>query len=339
MTKRRVVVTGASFPAEVVECLGERGLVVETLPGDLDAQAVRTALDGAWGYVLGGAERMGAEVWAELPDLAVVCFLGTGYAEFLQLPDGECDTSFAYTPHANAEAVAEFTVALTLDVVRGVSARAADVAAGRWGGGSTRSLISGTVGIAGMGQIGQAVARMVSTAFGAQVSYWNRSARPELASAPYRSVSTIDSLCDQVDLLIVTLGYDAGDNDGVIGAHQLAALGPAGILVNPAAARLVAPDALRTALATEQLAMAAFDGYYQEPMPPLDADPYDLLRYYPRFIVTPHCAYATGQAMRRMTEMAAQNLLAAVAGDRLPYPIPARLAAARRRVDSVPNEN
>ncbi|MFF7275250.1 hypothetical protein [Streptomyces griseorubiginosus] len=103
----RVVITGAPFPEPSVRALHEAGFEVTAAPGDLDEEGVIKALEGAWGYVLGGGERLSAEAWDRLPDLSVACFLGTGYGSCMELPAYPSAVRFANTPHANAVAVAE----------------------------------------------------------------------------------------------------------------------------------------------------------------------------------------------------------------------------------------
>ncbi|MFD9598702.1 2-hydroxyacid dehydrogenase [Kitasatospora sp. NPDC059973] len=324
MDRRRVVVTGATFPDQVVRKLEAGGFTVESLPGDLDEDKVVQALHGAWGYVLGGSEVMSARAWDRLPDLAVACFMGTGYGSFMEVPEGASPTRFCYTPHANAVAVAEFTVAQMLDLVRGVTRRVTGVRAGLWSEDATPSLVGARLGVAGMGHIGREVARMAHAAFGMEVLYWNRTHRPELDGLPYTAVASLDDLFEAAEVVTLHFPHQPGVNDGVIGARQLTALGPDGFLINTARAALVDPDALRTALATDLIAGAAFDGYYTEPTPHPAEDPYGLLEFVPdRLLVTPHCAYLSTQAVRRMADMAAENLLSVARGDQPRYPVAA----------------
>ncbi|MFJ3308643.1 2-hydroxyacid dehydrogenase [Streptomyces sp. NPDC086549] len=321
MGSRRVVVTGATFPREVTRELEAGGFTIECVPGDLDEDGVIRALRGAWGFVLGGSEHMSKRAWPRLPDLAVACFLGTGYSSFMELPDDESSIQFTYTPHANAVAVAEFAVAQMLDLVRGVSRRVAGVQEGRWNEDATRSLVGARLGVAGLGHIGREVARMAHAAFGMEVLYWNRTRRPEFEELPYTRVGSLTQLFEAADVVSVHFNYEPGENEGVIGNEQLAALGSDGYLVNAARAALVDPAALRTALADGWIAGAAVDGYYVEPTPPVEEDPHGLLTFVPdKLLVTPHCAYLSTQAIRRMADMAAENLLAVARGDAPPYP-------------------
>jgi phosphoglycerate dehydrogenase-like enzyme len=321
MNQRRIVISGATFPAKIIDRLTARGLTVDTIPGDLDKEQVVAELDGAWGYVLGGSERMTREVWQNLPQLAVACFMGIGYQTFMQLPDRPTRTVFTYTPHANAQAVAEFTVALMLDLARQVTARVSLVQDGRWTEESTVSLIGARIGIVGMGHVGQEVARMLSAAFNSRIAYWNRSERPELGRLGYHRIDSVEELCGSVEVLAVTAGYNPDENRNMIGKCERAALGEQGLLVNTARAELIDPHALRDALATGQLGGVALDGYYEEPTPSPSDDSYGLLKFAPRILVTPHCAYLSRQAVLRMAEMVAENLMAVAENQTPPYQV------------------
>jgi lactate dehydrogenase-like 2-hydroxyacid dehydrogenase len=84
----------------------------------------------------------------------------------------------------------------------------------------------------------------------------------------------------------------------------------------------VEPRALREALVAGQISAAALDGYYLEPTPLPEDDPHGLIGLHPRLLVTPHCASFTDEALQQMADMAAANLLAVLAGDVPPHPIP-----------------
>jgi phosphoglycerate dehydrogenase-like enzyme len=296
------------------------GFALVSVPGDMDEEGVIEALDGAWGYVLGGSERMSKRAWEQLPELAVVCFLGTGYSGFMELPDGDSRTQFTYTPYANAVAVAEFAITQMLDLVRGVTRKVTQVRAGVWSEEATPSLVGARLGIAGMGHIGREVARMAQSAFGTDVFYWNRTRRPELEKLPYARASSLTELFEVSDVVSLSFDYVPGQNDGVVGNEQLTALGADGYVVNTARAALIDPAALRSALTENWVAGASIDGYYIEPTPTLADDPYGLLEFVPdRLLVTPHCAYLSTQAIRKMADMAAENLLAVARGEVAPY--------------------
>lgn len=320
MGSRTIIVTGATFPEATTRKLEAGGFQVKSVPGDLDEEGIIGALQGAWGYVLGGSERMSKNSWSRLPDLAMVCFLGTGYESFIELPDYDSPVRFTYTPHANASAVAEFSIAQMIDLVRGISRNVTGIRSGQWSEEATPSLIGARLGVVGMGHIGREVARMAHAAFGTEIFYWNRSRRPELDALPYTPVPALTDLFEAADVVSVNIAHEPGVNDGVIGTAQLTALGADGFLVNTARAALLDPVALRTALSESWISGASIDGYYIEPTPPLADDPYGLLKFIPdRLLVTPHNAYLSRQAIRKMAEMAVENILAVARGDDPPY--------------------
>ncbi|MFK0104360.1 2-hydroxyacid dehydrogenase [Streptomyces sp. NPDC091217] len=319
---RRIVVTGPALPESAVRTLHTAGIEVAGAPGDLDEEGVVKALDGAWGYLLGGSERLSARTWDRLPELAVACFLGTGYSSFMELPTGPSRIRFANTPHANAVAVAEMTLAHILGLVRSVTRTATEVAGGSWSERTTPSLAGARLGIAGMGHVGREVARMAHAAFGTEILYWNRSPRPELDALPYTAVPSLTELFAAADVVSVSFTHEPGGNDGIIGTEHLRALGPAGYLVNVSRAELVDPSALRSALAEGTIAGASLDGYYTEPTPSPTADPHGLLSFAPaRLLITPHSAFNSAQALTRVAEMAVANLLAVHHDEEPPYGI------------------
>jgi len=220
-------------------------------------------------------------------------------------------------------AVAEFAAGMCVALVRGMALRAHGVPRGEWLKVATPSLAGATVGIVGMGRVGQQLAQMLREAFGADVCYWNRSDRPELASLPYTRCGTVLELMQMASLVSLHCTYVSGENDGMVGLDELQALGADGYLVNTARPQLVDPTSLRVALETYAIAGVALDGYYVEPAPPTDRDPFGLMQYLTtdRLIVTPHCAYLSNQAIRAMAEMAADNLIAVGTGSPAPHEI------------------
>ena len=319
---KKVIISGSTFPVDEIERLSGFGVNVETVPADLGTDAVLDRLSSAWGYVLGGAEKISESDWSRVPELAVACFLGTGWESFMRLPKEKSHTAFCYTPHANAEAVAEFSLGLLIDVTRKISSRVIDVREGRWNENSTSSLIGSSLGIVGMGHVGRNVAKMFSGAFGGTVYYWNRTDRPENHDLPYVKCDNISEACEKADNVIVCLGYVPGETDGLIGAGEVQAVGSTGSIVNAARAELIAPQILYEALKSDSLGAVAIDGYYTEPTP-LPSEDSDMLLQLPsdKVLVTPHCAYLSSQAIKKMSEMATDNLIAVAEGNAPPFEI------------------
>ncbi|MDH6578162.1 D-isomer specific 2-hydroxyacid dehydrogenase family protein [Kitasatospora sp. MAP5-34] len=321
MAEQRVVITGA-FPERAEAELRSRGFALTRLPGDADEERLVGELAGAWALVHGGTALLSRRVWEQAPSLAVVCVLATGYRSFIELPAEPGAARFTYTPHANAVAVAEFALAQLLDLVRGVSRGAAGVSRGEWIEQPTQSLTDARLGIVGMGHIGRELARMAQAAFGTRIRYWNRTDRPELAALPYERSASLIELFESCDMVSLHVDLVPGQTEGMIGAEHLRAL-DGGFLVNTSRATLVDPAALRAALREGRLAGAAIDGYYAEPAPDPQNDPFGLLEFVPdRLLVTGHNAYHTHQALQAMADMAVANLLAVADGALPPYPVP-----------------
>lgn len=97
---------------------------------------------------------------------------------------------------------------------------------------------------------------------------------------------------------------------------------PHAALVCTSRTELVDPAALREALVADKIAVAALDGYYQEPAPTVEEDKWQLLSLPERkLIVTPHAAYNSQEALHQMNQMVIENLTAFFAGEKVPYQV------------------
>jgi glyoxylate reductase len=164
-----------------------------------------------------------------------------------------------------------------------------------------------TLGIIGMGRIGEQVARR-ARAFDMTVLYHNRSRRPAAEEAlPARYVAK-DELLAWADYVVLTVPLTA-ETRGLMGRSELARMKPTAILVNIARGPVVDTDALTEALASRRISAAAVDVTDPEPLP----RDHPLLRL-DNVIITPHLGSATEQTRRSMTEVSVDNLLAGLAG-------------------------
>jgi len=161
-----------------------------------------------------------------------------------------------------------------------------------------------TIGIIGMGRIGQGIARRAAHGFGMNVIYHNRSRlSPELeAECKARYVSK-QELLQTADHVMLVVPYSA-ESHHTIGAAELALMKPSATLVNIARGGIVDDAALAKALATGQIAAAGLDVFEGEPQ----VHP-DLLTL-PNVVLTPHIASATVKTRRAMAQLAADNLIA-----------------------------
>jgi len=219
------------------------------------------------------------------------------------------------TPDVLTEAVADFAWALLLAAARRVGEGDRYVRAGRWQGVSYHLMLGAevhgrTLGIYGMGRIGQAIARR-ARGFDMPVIYHNRS---RLDTATERDCAaryvSRDDLLRSADFLVLVLPLTA-ETRHAIGASELSLMKPGAILVNIARGGVVDDTALAAALRAGRIAGAALDVFENEPalLPALTA--------MENVLLTPHIASASVSTRRAMTSLAVDNLMAAL--DRGPH--------------------
>ena len=172
-----------------------------------------------------------------------------------------------------------------------------------------------TLGILGMGRIGQAIARRGALGFGMHVIYHNRS---RLAPEQERPIAArwVDktTLLKEADHLVLVLPYSAASHHA-IGAAELKLMKPTATLTNVARGGIVDDTALAEALREGRIAAAALDVFEGEPA--VNA----ALLTLPNVVLTPHIASATVATRRAMADLAADNLIAALTGGTPPTPI------------------
>jgi gluconate 2-dehydrogenase len=172
-----------------------------------------------------------------------------------------------------------------------------------------------TLGILGMGRIGQAIARRGALGFGMKVVYHNRSRLAPEQEAPLgaRYVSK-EELLRTADHLVLVVPYSAASHH-TIAAAELAQMKPSATLTNIARGGVVDDAALAAALRARTIAAAGLDVFEGEPK----VHP-DLLTV-PNVVLTPHIASATVATRRAMADLAVDNLIAALTGAVPPTPV------------------
>jgi glyoxylate reductase len=228
-------------------------------------------------------ERVDDELLDALPVLRAVGNEGVGFDTIDRAALDRRGIVLCIPRGQNADAVADHALALLLAVRHQVAAGDRFIRAGKWGGRGTHEpqgldVTGTTLGIAGLGHIGRAVARRAE-AFGMRVVGWNRTPRPE---AGIEQVA-LDELLAQADHVTLHCAL-APETRGLIGERELGLLRPTAILINTARGAIVDSDALIAALQGDRLWGAGLDVFPQEPQ--VDAR----LLEHPRVVVTPHIA-------------------------------------------------
>ena len=211
------------------------------------------------------------------------------------------------TPGAVTDATADIALMLILMVARRAGEGERLVRAGRWEGWHPTQMlgrhVSGkTVGIVGMGRIGQAIARRCHYGFGMQVRYFNRSKVAE-PGMPSEQVGALTELAASVDVLVAAVP-GGPETRHLIGAAVFAAMSPQAIFVNIARGDVVDEAALVAALESGTIAGAGLDVYEQEPLVP------KRLRALENVVLLPHLGTAALEVREAMGVLAVENLVA-----------------------------
>jgi len=255
------------------------------------------------GIILTNKTILSAETLKKLPDLKYIGVLATGY----NVVDLNAAKAYGIVitniPDYSTRSVAQHVFALILDFFNGVGTLSQGVRNGRWSGSIDFSywdkplteLAGKTIGIIGFGRIGKAVSG-ISEAMGMRVIVSN------ITETPGYENLTIDDLLKRSD--IVTLHCPlTPETKGIINADRLKMMRPTALLVNTARGPLVVENDLAEALNEGIIAGAALDVLSVEP--PSASNP--LLRA-KNCIITPHVAWATLSARKRLLEIAVDNI-------------------------------
>ena len=219
------------------------------------------------------------------------------------------------TPDVLTNATAELALALTLAAARRMSEAEADLRGGRWTGlrpdGYLGLELSGaTFGVVGLGRIGRRYAELVRPMAG-EILYTANSAKPEAERGLGARRVELAELLESADVVSLHVP-GTPETAGLIGADELAAMRPGAVLVNTARGPLVDVAALAAALREGLIGAAGLDVYPEEP------DVSAELLAAPNAVLLPHIGSATRTARDAMAVLAAENVLAALAGDEPP---------------------
>ena len=311
MSKPSVLVARAVFP-EVVARLREH-FEVEDNPTDTiySKPQLIERLQGKAGAFTTGSERIDAEVLAACPQLRAVCNMAVGFNNFDVPACTARGVMATNTPDVLTETTADFGFALMMATARRITESERFLRRGEWTRWAYDMFIGpdvhgATLGILGMGRIGQAIARRGALGFGMKVISHNRSRLPAGQEAPL-GARWVDkaTLLREADHLVLVLPYSA-ESHHAIGAAELAQMKPGATLTNVARGGIVDDAALAQALRDGRIAAAGLDVFEGEP------SVHPALLELPSVVLTPHIASASLATRRAMAERAADNLIAAL---------------------------
>ncbi len=255
---------------------------------------------------------MDAEVLRQCPRLKFVCFLGIGYASYIDVAEARRrGVTVAYTPDYGATSVAEHALGLLLALTRWIGASFLSMREGRWEPGRFQGveLRGKTLGIVGLGPIGTEMARL-GAGIGMRLLGWTRRPAPERAVCGLEFVP-LEDLFGRADVVTLHLSYTEATH-GIISRACLARMKPDAWFVNTARPKLVDNVALAEMLGSGKIAGAALDVHEEEPPPPDD-----VFRTLPNVLMTPHIGYNTREAGSNMLRIAIATLEAYLRSERL----------------------
>lgn len=258
-----------------------------------------------------------AEVLSRAPRLRVVSNMAVGYDNIDVAACTRRGIPVGNTPGVLTEATADLTMALLLSVARRLPQAAADARQGHWttwepAGWLGADLNGASLGIIGMGKIGQAVARR-ALGFGMRILYHESRPLPE-GTLPFPATPlSLEELLRQSDFVSLHVPLTPQTRH-LIRAETLQWMKRSAILINTARGPVVKTDDLVAALRQGWIAAAGLDVTDPEPLPPEHP-----LYALPNCLILPHIGSASWHTRRRMAELACENLLAGLAGQRLPH--------------------
>ncbi len=289
--------TAGLTPDEAAEALTQYDAILPTLGDGFSAAAFEKAA---------GRIRCG-----------VLANFGVGYNHIDAAAARAHGVAVSNTPDTVTDATADIGLTLILATCRRAGEGERIVRAGQWTGwGPTQMLgthVTGkTLGIVGMGRIGQAVAHRCHYGFGMPVIFYNRS--PKTTRVPARQVDSLHELMSSADIVVVTVP-GGGGNRHLIDRAALLAMKPTGIFVNIARGDVVDEEALIDVLAAHRIKGAGLDVYEKEPFVP------EALRAMEHVVLLPHLGTAALEVREAMGQMALDNIVAWSEGRPLPQAV------------------
>ena len=255
-----------------------------------------------------GSDPINTLVLGAQPRLKIAANMAVGFNNFDVSALTTLGVIASNTPDVLTETTADFGFALMMATARRMTESEHYLRAGHWKQWrydmfAGAEVHGSTLGILGMGRIGQAIARRGALGFGMKVLYHNRS--PLDAATENECKATYvdkETLLKTADHLVLVLPYSAASHHS-IGAKEIAQMKPTATLVNIARGGIVDDAALALALKNKQIAAAGLDVFEGEP-----AVHPDLLTL-PNVVLTPHIASSTVKTRLAMAQLAADNLV------------------------------
>lgn len=308
--RAKVLVAHAIFP-EIIARLEQHFDVAHNQANETWSQAeLIRELQGKQGVLTTGVDRIDRQLLDACPELKICANMAVGYNNFDLAAMTAAGVLATNAPGVLTETTADFGFALLMATARRMTEAERFLRAGKWQRWEYDMLLGqdvhgSTLGIVGMGRIGQAIARRGALGFDMPVIYHNRSRlskAQEQAAGDARYVSLQD-LLQTADHVVLVVPYSA-ESRHLIGRDEIALMKPGATLINLGRGGVVDDAALAAALKSGQIAAAGLDVFEGEPK--LNAE----LLECSNVVLTPHIASASVPTRKAMSQLAADNLIA-----------------------------
>ena len=328
--KPKILVTRATFD-DVIDKLRERFEVEDNQKDDMpwSAEEFRRRIADKDGVLPTGSDRVDAAALDAAPRLKAVCNIAVGYNNIDLAACSGRGILATNTPGVLDDTTADMTWALLMAAARRVTEAERWLRAGNWKGWKNDQFLGvdvhhATLGIIGMGRIGQAIARR-ARGFSMRVLYHNRKRVPKsVEKALAARYVSMERLLKESDFVSLNMPYSP-ETHHLIGAKEIALMKPTAVIVNAARGGIIDDAALVTALKERRIAAAGLDVFEGEP------------KFTPGFLeldnvaLVPHIGSATRATRTAMAMLAGKNLSAVLSGKRPPDLLNPEAWAKRRR--------
>ncbi|RKD75561.1 glyoxylate reductase [Sinobaca qinghaiensis] len=262
-------------------------------------------------------EAMSGDMLRQSPKLKVIATMAVGYNNIDIETAAELGIKVAHTPEVLTETTADLTFALLMAAARRVEEAALSIKQNQWSSWSPfhltgRDVFGATLGIIGMGRIGEAVARRAA-GFNMEVLYHNRSRKKEAEDRLGVIYTGKNELIERADFLCVMAPYSK-DTHHLIGKEEFRRMKPTAILINSSRGGVVDEKALYQALQNKEITGAGLDVFENEPI-----DSAHPLLELSNVTATPHIGSASVKTRMAMAHMTADHILQALSGEELTH--------------------
>jgi glyoxylate/hydroxypyruvate/2-ketogluconate reductase len=310
--KSNVYITLPFFPEVQAALINHFAVNANPVNKVLLGEDLITPISQAEGVMCSVVDRIDEALLARSPKLKAVCNVGVGYNNIDVAACTKRGIMVTNTPGVLDDSTADLAFALILATARRITEAEAWLRQGNWKEWDFELLLGAdvhhaTLGIIGMGRIGQAVARRAH-GFDMKVIYHNRNrVAADIEASCNATYASMDDLLRQSDFVLLQLPYTK-ETHHLIGARELALMKPSAMLINVARGGVVDDAALVDALKNKRIAGAGLDVFENEPK--LNSGFLDLKNV----VMVPHVGSATLATRKAMAMTAANNLIAALSG-------------------------